>query len=231
MDVRDAVASRFSCRAFLPTPVPLATVREILTRAARAPSGGNLQPWRVHALAGAVLEDLKARIRPFAPDNPRGEGAEYQVYPSPLKEPYYSRRFEVGADLYRAIGVPREDRPARYRQYARNFEFFGAPVGLLFTIDRSMGPPQWSDLGMHIQTVMLLARAYGLDTCGIEAWTHWHKTVSAFLALPAEEMVFCGMALGHGDPAAPINGWRSTREALDGFAVFAGFAEEGPPQC
>jgi nitroreductase len=137
----------------------------------------------------------------------------------------------VGADLYRAIGVPREDRPARYRQYARNFEFFGAPVGLLFTIDRSMGPPQWSDLGMHIQTVMLLARAYGLDTCGIEAWTHWHKTVSAFLALPAEEMVFCGMALGHGDPAAPINGWRSTREALDGFAVFAGFAEEGPPQC
>jgi nitroreductase len=231
MDVRGAVASRFSCRAFLPTPVPLATVREILERAARAPSGGNLQPWRVHALAGAVLEDLKARIRPFAPDNPRGEGAEYQVYPSPLKEPYYSRRFEVGADLYRAIGVPREDRPARYRQYARNFEFFGAPVGLLFTIDRSMGPPQWSDLGMYIQTVMLLARGYGLHTCSIEAWTHWHKTASAFLALPAEEMVFCGMALGHADPAAPINGWRSTREDLDGFANFSGFIAEGPPQC
>jgi nitroreductase len=231
MDVRDAVASRFSCRAFLPTPVPLATVREILTRAARAPSGGNLQPWRVHALAGAVLEDLKARIRPHAPSNPRGEGAEYQVYPSPLKEPYNSRRFQVGADLYRAIGIPREDRPARYRQYARNFEFFGAPIGLLFTIDRSMGPPQWSDLGMYIQTVMLLARAYGLDTCSIEAWTHWHKTASAFLALPPEEMVFCGMALGYGDPAARINDWRSTREALDGFAVFCGFAEEGPPQC
>ena len=97
--------------------------------AARAPSGGNLQPWRVHALAGAVLEDLKARIRPHAPTNPRGEGAEYQVYPSPLKEPYNARRFEVGAALYRAIGIPREDRPARYRQYARNFEFFDAPVG------------------------------------------------------------------------------------------------------
>jgi nitroreductase len=231
MDVRDAVASRFSCRAFLLTPVPLATIREILTRAARAPSGGNLQPWRVHALAGAVLEDLKARIRPHAPSNPRGEGAEYQVYPSPLKEPYHSRRFQVGADLYRAIGIPREDRPARYRQYARNFEFFGAPIGLLFTIDRSMGPPQWSDLGMYIQTVMLLARAYGLDTCSIEAWTHWHKTASAFLALPPEEMVFCGMALGYGDPAARINDWRSTRETLDGFAVFCGFAEEGPPQC
>ncbi len=231
MDVRDAVASRFSFRAFLPTPVPLATVREILARAARAPSGGNLQPWRVHALAGAVLEDLKARIRPHAPSNPRGEGAEYQVYPSPLKEPYNTRRFEVGADLYRAIGIPREDRAARYRQYARNFEFFDAPVGLLFTIDRSMGAPQWSDLGMYIQTVMLLARAYGLDTCSIEAWTHWHKTASAFLALPVEEMVFCGMALGHGDPAAAINGWRSTRENLDSFAVFAGFAEQGPPQC
>jgi nitroreductase len=199
MDVRDAVASRFSCRAFLPTPVPLATVRDILARAARAPSGGNLQPWRVHALAGAVLEDLKARIRPHAPDNPRGEGAEYQVYPSPLEEPYYGRRFQVGADLYRAIGIPREDRPARYRQFARNFEFFGAPVGLIFTIDRNMGPPQWSDLGMYIQTVMLLARAYGLHTCSIEAWTHWHKTASAFLALPPEEMVFCGMALGHSD--------------------------------
>jgi nitroreductase len=231
MDVRDAVASRFSCRAFLPTPVSLATVREILERAARAPSGGNLQPWRVHALAGAALEDLKARIRPYAPDNPRGEGAEYQVYPSPLKEPFYSRRFQVGADLYRAIGIPREDRPARYRQYAQNFEFFGAPVGLLFTIDRSMGAPQWSDLGMYIQTVMLLARAYGLHTCSIEAWTHWHKTASAFLALPAEEMVFCGMALGHADPAAPINGWRSTREDLDGFASFSGFIAEGPPQC
>ncbi len=147
------------------------------------------------------------------------------------RSPTTARRFQVGADLYRAIGIPREDRPARYRQYAQNFEFFGAPVGLLFTIDRSMGPPQWSDLGMYIQTVMLLARAYGLHTCSIEAWTHWHKTASAFLALPAEEMVFCGMALGHADPAAPINGWRSTREDLDGFANFSGFIAEAPPQC
>jgi nitroreductase len=231
MDVRDAVASRFSCRAFLSTPVPLATVREILELAARAPSGGNLQPWRVHALAGAVLADLEARIRPHAPANPRGEGAEYPVYPSPLKEPYNARRFEVGAALYRAIGIPREDRAARYRQYARNFEFFGAPVGLFFTIDRSMGPPQWSDLGMYVQTVMLLARAYGLDSCGIEAWTFWHKTAAAFLALPAEEMVFCGMALGQADPDAPINRWRSSREAIDRFAVFAGFPDAAVPQC
>jgi nitroreductase len=226
MHVRDAVASRFSCRAFLPTPVPLATVRGILERASRAPSGGNLQPWQVHVLAGTPLEELKARIRPHAPANPRGEGNEYQVYPAPLKEPYYSRRQDVGAQLYAAIGIPRQDRAARYRQFARNFELFGAPVGLFFSIDRTMGPPQWSDLGMFVQTVMLLARGEGLHTCSIEAWTSWHKTVSAYLALPAELMLFCGMALGHADPAAPINQWRSPREGVDGFAVFAGFPEQ-----
>ena len=176
-----------------------------------------------------MLEDLKARIRPHAPANPRGEGAEYQVYPSPLEAPYNARRFEVGALLYRALGIPREDRAARYRQYARNFEFFGAPVGLIVSIDRTMGPPQWSDLGMYVQTVMLLARAYGLDSCSIEAWTFWHKTASAFLALPERQMVFCGMALGHGDPAAPINRWRAPREGVDGFAAFLGFHAADPP--
>jgi nitroreductase len=230
MDVRDAVATRFSCRAFLSTPVSLGTVRDILERAARAPSGGNLQPWRVHALTGAPLEALKAEIRPHAPTNPRGEGAEYAVYPAALKEPYNARRYEVGALLYRALGIPREDRAARYRQYARNFEFFDAPIGLFFTIDRSMGPPQWSDLGMYVQTVMLLARGAGLHTCSIEAWTNWHKTVSAHLALGPDEMLFCGMALGHADPAAPINQWRAPREGVDGFAVFSGFADAATPQ-
>jgi len=225
MDVRDAVASRFSCRAFLSTTVPLATLRDILDRAARAPSGGNLQPWRVHALTGEPLVAIKARIRPHAPTNPRGEGAEYAVYPEPLKEPYRSRRSEVGALLYRAVGIPRDDQPARYRQYARNFEFFDAPVGLFISIDRSMGPPQWSDLGMFIQTIMLLVRAHGLHSCGIEAWTHWHRTVAAFLELPAEHILFCGIAIGHADPAAPINGWRSSRVSVDEFARFLGFPE------
>ena len=223
MDVRDAVASRFSCRAFLPMQVPLATVRDILSRAARAPSGGNIQPWRVHALTGAPLENLKARIRPHAPKNPRGEGAEYQVYPEPLREPYHARRHEVGAALYRAIGIAREDRPGRYRQYARNFEFFDAPVGLFFSLDRTMGPSQWADLGMFVQTVMLLARGEGLHTCSIEAWTHWHRTVTEFLGLPDEHMLFCGMALGHADPAAPINQWRAPREPVENFAAFVGF--------
>ena len=119
----------------------------------------------------------------------------------------------------------REDKQGMHAQHGRNYAFFDAPVGLFFSIDRTMGPPQWSDLGMFVQTVMLLARGEGLHTCGIEAWTHWHKTVSAFIGLPDEHMLFCGMALGHADPAAPINAWRAPRDGVDGFAAFSGFAE------
>jgi nitroreductase len=223
MDVFDAVASRYSCRAFLSTAVPEATVRDILERAARTPSGGNLQPWRVHALAGDKLEALKASVRARPELLPRGEGAEYDIYPRELKEPYEGRRRQVGAALYRSIGVTREDRPGRYRQYSRNFEFYGAPVALLFCIDRSMGPPQWSDLGMYIMTVMLLARERGLHSCGLEAWTHWHRTVYSLLNIPPEHMLFAGLALGFADEAAPINGWRSPREPIDAFATFSGF--------
>jgi nitroreductase len=223
MDVRDAVASRYSCRAFLPTPVAEATVREIVTRAARAPSGGNLQAWRVYVIAGARVEALKALLEPRMGELPKGEGGEYQIFPTDLKEPYRSRRFAVGEQLYRAIGVPRTDRPARYRQYAKNFQFFGAPVGLFFAIDRTMLPAQWADLGGYIQSIMVLAPAYGLDTCPQEAWITWQRTMRAFLGLPAEMLLFCGMALGHADASAPINSWRSTREPVEAFATFEGF--------
>jgi nitroreductase len=223
MDVRDAVASRYSCRAFLPTPVPLPIVRDILDRAARAPSGGNLQPWRVDALAGPRLEALKSLIRPRHGELPRGEGTEYAVYPSPMREPYRTRRFAVGAALYRSLGIPREDRPARLAQFARNFELFGAPVGLFISIDRSLGAPQWADLGGFVQTVMLVARAHGLHSCAQEAWTSWHQTVSAFLPLPETHILFCAVALGHADEAAPINSWRSERDGVDAFARFSGF--------
>lgn len=223
MHIREAVESRYSCRAFLPTPVPEKIVREILQSAARAPSGGNLQPWIAHALAGKRLEELKALIRPRLNELPLAEGGEYQVYPAPLKEPYKSRRFKVGELLYQSIDIPREDRPGRYRQFARNFEFFGAPVGIFFSLDRTMGPPQWQDLGMHIQNVLLLARGYGLHTCAQEAWTYWHKTVSRFLELPLELMLFCGVALGYADEAAPINQWRSPRADVTEFARFDGF--------
>ncbi len=223
MDVREAVESRFSCRAFLPDPVPETVVREIVERAARAPSGGNVQPWRVDVIAGERVEALKAVLAPRMDELPKGEGTEYPVFPHEMKEPYRSRRFAVGELLYRSIEVPRADRPARLRQYARNFQFFGAPVGLFFAIDRSLGVAQWTDLGGYVQTVMLLARAYGLHTCPQEAWASWHKTVPAFLGLPPEWMLFCGMALGHADPAAPINAWRSPREPLESYATFSGF--------
>ena len=224
MDVRDAVESRYSCRAFLPTPVPIETVKEILSRAARAPSGGNLQPWLVHVLAGERLEALKNQLRPrFAKELPRGEGAEYQVYPSDLKEPYYTRRSRVGEQLYASIGIPREDRPARYRQFGRNYLFYDAPVGMFVCVDRIMGAPQWSDLGGFIQNISLLARAYGLHSIAQEAWTSWHKTLSAFLKLPSEHILFCGIALGHADEEAPINRWRSEREPVEAFATFDGF--------
>jgi nitroreductase len=224
MNVTDAVASRYSCRV-LPTPVPEATVRDILERATRAPCGGNVQPWRVDVLAGRPLEQLKALVRARPELLPRGEGAEYNIYPPNLKEPYETRRRQVGAALYQAIGVEREDRAGRYRQYARNFEFFGAPVGMLISIDRSMGPPQWSDVGGYIQTVMLLARERGLHTCGQEAWTHWHKTVYAFLKIPPEFILFCGLALGYADENAPINKWRAPRAPLEAFATFSGFED------
>ena len=189
MDVFEAVASRYSCRAFLPTPVPEKTVRDILERAARAPSGGNVQPWRVHALAGERLEALRAIVRSRLDELPRFEGAEYDIYPRGLKEPYEGRRQRSGVMLYQSIGVTRDDRAGRYKQYARNFQFFDAPVGLFFSIDRSMGPPQWSDLGGYIQTVMLLARGHGLHTCAQEAWTHLHKTLPSFLKLPPEYII------------------------------------------
>ena len=146
MDIFDAVASRYSCRAFLPTPVPEATVRDIVARASRAPSAGNMQPWRVYALAGKRVEELVALLAPrMATELPRGEGADYTIYPEPLNEPYKARRFEVGELLYQAINVPRGDKPARYRQYARNYQFFGAPVALFFAREKAHGPAQWAD--------------------------------------------------------------------------------------
>ena len=186
MDVLEAVASRYSCRAFLPTPVPEKIVRDIIDRAARAPSAGNMQPWRIYAIAGKRVEELKALLAPrMATELPKGEGTDYTIYPEPLTEPYRARRFAVGELLYQSINVSRDDKPARYRQYARNFLFYDAPVGLFFSIDRTMGPPQWADLGGFIQTVMLLARSYGLHCCAQQAWTHCIRHFRAFSGFPA----------------------------------------------
>ncbi|MGB6450508.1 MAG: nitroreductase [Steroidobacteraceae bacterium] len=212
-----------SCRAFLGTPVPHAAVREILTTASRAPSGGNLQPWYVHVLSGEPLRELIERVRAKTGAHPLGEGTEYNIYPPNLKEPYRSRRFKCGEDMYALVGIGREERDRRLEQYARNYEFFGAPVGLFFTIDRIMGQDQWSDVGMFMQSIMLLARERGLHTCPQESWAGWHQTVGEFLGIPPERMLFCGMALGYRDESAPINRMHTERVPLEEFASFRGF--------
>ena len=222
MNVTDALATRISCRAYLDQPVDATTLRAILDTARHAPSGGNLQPWWVYALTGGPLAEFKALMR--ARFDPRGEAShDYEIYPAGLGEPYRSRRFKCGEDLYATIGIPREDKPARLRQLARNYEFFGAPVGLFFCIDRSMGPPQWSDLGMYMQSVMLLAREHGLHTCAQEIWSLWPRTVGEYLELPSNLMLFAGMALGYGDPSHPVNSLRTDRAPLEEFASLRGF--------
>ena len=219
MDVSEAIARRISIRAFTPQPVAGETVADILVRAAQSPSGGNLQPWRVYALAGEPLAEFTA----LAAANPFGEEPEYEVYPPNLWEPFRTRRFQNGEDLYATIGIPREDRPARLRQLAKNGEFFGAPVGLFFCLDRKLGAPQWADLGMYMQNVMLLAVERGLDTCPQEYWARYPKTVAGFLALPDDHMVFAGMALGYRDPAHPINSLKARRDGFAQWGELRGF--------
>jgi len=223
MSVAEIVRSRRSVRAFLDRPVDRATVAEILEAARFAPSGGNLQPWHVDVVAGSALAELKEQVRASFAANPSGEGTEFPVYPPALGEPWRARRFVSGEQLYAALGIPRDDRPARLRQFARNFDLFGAPVGLFFSIPRHFGPPQWAHLGMFMQNVMLLAEERGLATCAQEAWALVHKTVGGFLGLPKERLFYCGMALGFADEQDPINRWRTEREPIGTFASFAGF--------
>ena len=222
MNVTDAVRARRSIRAFLPKPIPEATIKEILTLAGRAPSGGNLQPWRVYALAGTVLAEFKANI---AARYSAGqlESPAYDVYPRNLWEPFRSRRRAAGAQRYAALGVTEKDPVALEKLSLRNYDFFGAPVGLLFCLDRRLGPPQWSDLGMYMQTVMLLAVERGLATCAQESWSNWPDSVRELLALPPELMLFAGMSLGYSDPDHALNTFSTAREELAHIAELRGF--------
>jgi len=218
--VTAAVLSRHTCRAFTDRPVDVALVRQLLDTARFAPSGGNLQPWIVHVLSGASMARFRTLMALKIEEKPLGGSAEYNVYPPNLGEPYRSRRFKVGEDMYALIGITRDNRPGRVRQFGRNYDFFGAPVGMFFFLDRSMGAPQWSDVGMFMQNLMLLARERGLETCPQEAWAAWHGEVSRFLGVGPELMLFCGLALGYGDHSAPINRLRADRVAVEEFARF-----------
>ncbi len=222
MKVSEAINSRITTRAFLDKPVPGEVLRHILETAKRAPSGGNLQPWHVWVLAGEPMVRFKALIKEKMAVSPRGEGTEYQIYPPELSEPYKARRFKCGEDMYATLGIPREDKFGRLLNFARNFEFFGAPAAFFFAIDRQMQEGQWADLGMFMQSIMLLAREHGLHTCPQEAWAIWHKTLGEFLPIPPDLMLFCGMGIGAMDEAHPINRLRTERAALSEFATFVG---------
>lgn len=215
MNVTDAVNRRASIRAFLPDPVSDDLLRELLLTASRSPSGGNVQPWRIYVVNGESM----ARFREFIADRQPGAPA-YDIYPKGLTEPYRSSRYAIGEQMYAAIGVERDDKAGRFAQFAKNLDFFGAPAAFFCFVDRQMGPPQWSDLGMFLQTFMLLAQEAGLDTCAQEAWAVHEAAVTEFVGAPEELQIFCGMAIGKADTEHPINSIRSEREPLDVFATF-----------
>jgi nitroreductase len=219
MNVSEAIKSRVSIRAFTPDPVPEALLREIIEVARFAPSGGNLQPWRVIAVAGAERDAVTALAKANLP----GDEGERFIYPPDLWEPYRSRRFKVGEDMYALLGIGRDNKPARLMHLAQNFEFFGAPVGLFFVIDKAMGYGQWAHLGMFMQSVALAALDRGVASCMQEAWARLRTPLAAHFGLGDHEMIYCGMAMGYADMSKPVNTLRSDRAEVDEIAVFRGF--------
>jgi nitroreductase len=223
MHVDEAITSRHSIRRFLPTPVDRATVEHLLEVSARAPSGHNVQPWRVHALTGEPLARLCADILRAARTEPQAHLPEYEYYPTEWHEPYLGRRRTTGFGLYAALGIARDDRHARDEQMLRNYVFFDAPVGLLVTLDRRLQTGSYMDLGMFIENILVAARGRGLDTCAQAAFAWFHRIVREHVPMSEHELLACGIALGHADPAAPENAYVTTREPVSAFATFHGF--------
>ncbi len=225
MGVIKLLHKRRSVRSFLDKPVPKETIVDLLQAAARSPSGTNMQPWRVYVLTGDAKDRLsrevmaKRELEPHREKPPKPFG-EYDYNPEPLFEPFLSRRRTVGFGLYQILGVARGDRTASWIMAGRNFEFFGAPVGLIFTIDRSLQQGSWLDYGIFLQSLMLAANDVGLDTCAQAAWRHYHDIIRSLLALPDNEIVVCGMSLGYADMDAPANKLVTEREPVEGFATF-----------
>ncbi|RMB54435.1 nitroreductase [Sphingomonas sp. PP-CE-3A-406] len=210
MDVTEAIAARRSVRGFLDTPVDPVLLRDLAIKASRAATGGNLQPWHIAIVQGDAMTRLKTimadKLATSATETPA-----YDVYPKDLTAPYRDRRYAVGEAMYAHLGIPRDDKPARQKWFARNFEFFGAPAAYFCTVDKRMGPPQWSDLGMYLQNLTLLAVDAGLATCPQECWAMYPETVGRLLHTPNDRMLFCGMAIGYEDKSAPANALRTER--------------------
>jgi nitroreductase len=217
-----AITSRRSLRAFLPTPVPRETIESILSVASRAPSGTNTQPWKVHVLTGRAKEALASAILAAHADPAvaRAHTEEWDYYPREWATPYVERRRKVGWDLYGLLGIGKTDKLAMHAQHGRNYRFFDAPVGLIFTIDRVMRQGSFLDYGMFLQNVMVAARGRGLDTCPQAAFMQYHRIIAEHLAIPATQMVVCGMSLGHADPSRVENRLLTEREPVGAFTTF-----------
>jgi len=219
-----AITSRRSLRAFLPTPVPRETLESILAVASRAPSGTNTQPWKVHVVTGEARARVVAAIL-AAHDDPavaRTHTEEWDYYPREWATPYVERRRKVGWDLYGLLGIGKTDRVAMHAQHGRNFRFFDAPVGLFFTVDRVMRQGSFLDYGMFLQSVMVAARARGLDTCPQAAFMQYHRIIAEQLSIPATEQLVCGMSLGYADPSKVENRLKTDREPVEAFTTFHG---------
>lgn len=220
--VDEVIQSRYSCRAFLPTPVPRSVIEEILNISARAPSGTNIQPWKTWVLTGESKARLSERII-AAFDDPEEAATHsecYPYYPRKWESPYIERRRKIGLDLYQLLGIQKGDAERMHKQHARNFQFFDAPVGLMFTIDTLLEQGSWLDYGMFVQNVMIAAKARGLDTCPQAAFVQFHRIIREELGLADNETFVCGMALGYANPQAPENALKTERAPLAEWVRF-----------
>ena len=223
MDVSEAVATRRSVRQFTDRPVEISVLERVLEKARNAPSGGNVQPWNAIVLTGEPLARLTGAILAKAASEPMGSGFEYDIYPTGLDGRYEAQRRAVGHAMFEAVGLGREDKAGRIAQMAQNWTGFGAPVQLFTYTRKYMGRPQWSDMGMWLQTVMLLLREGGLDSCAQEIWARYGEFMKGQLGIDDEHIFFCGMAIGYRDPAAPINTFPVPRVPLGETVAFKGF--------
>jgi nitroreductase len=222
--VDDAINTRQSVRAFLPTPVERATIEALLKLATRSASGSNIQPWRVRVIAGNVRDRLvKAIFDAVERDGFEPYQREWNYYPVNWREPFLGRRSKIGWDMYSLLGVAKGDFEGTQRARMRNYEFFGAPVGMIFTLDEDLEIGSWLDLGIYLGTLMIAARGHGLHTCPQAAFADFHKVIRPILDIPEKEIIVCGMALGHIDPDAPVNKLATSRAPLSDFASFEGF--------
>lgn len=219
ISVAEAIRGRQSIRAYKPDPVPRETIERILEIAGRAPSGSNMQPWKVRVLAGAAKQALSAELVRRHESGDNGT-REYEYYSDVWREPYLARRRQTGWGLYGVLGIPKGDREASRKYQGQNFEFFGAPVGMIFTIDRDLARGAWLDYGMFLQSIMIAARAEGLETVPQAAFCVFHDTIQRMLAIPEAEMVVCGMGLGYAEPDARVNTFRTEREPVGGYVQF-----------